>query len=49
MAGKGKAGKKSVKRGEIKKVERRTSLTKGSIRRLARRGGIKRISDQVYD
>lgn len=48
MAGKGKAGKKSVKRGEIKKVVR-SSLTKGSIRRLARRGGIKRISDNVYD
>lgn len=48
MAGKGKAGKRSVKRGEIKK-QQRTSLTKGSIRRLARRGGIKRISDSVYD
>lgn len=48
MAGKGKAGKKSVKRGEFKKVEK-TSLTKGSIRRLARRGGIRRISDGIYD
>ena len=47
MAGKGKVGKKSVKRGELKKAER-TTLTRGGIRRLARRGGIRRISDGVY-
>ena len=46
MAGKGKAGK-STRRSEIKKTERNT-LTRGGIRRLARRGGIKRISDGVY-
>lgn len=48
MAGKGKVGKKSVKRAEIKRNER-TTLTRGGIRRLARRGGIKRISDGVYN
>ena len=48
MAGKGKMGKRSVKRAEIKKVER-TSLTRGGIRRLARRGGVKRISSSIYD
>ena len=47
MAGKGKVGKKSVKRTEIKRTER-TTLTRGGIRRLARRGGIRRISDGVY-
>lgn len=47
MAGKGKVGKKSVKRGDIKKTERNT-LTRGGIRRLARRGGVKRIADSVY-
>lgn len=26
-----------------------TGITKGDIRRLARRGGVKRISGQVYD
>jgi histone H3/H4 len=31
----------------MKKTERST-LTRGGIRRLARRGGIKRISDGVY-
>lgn len=48
MAGKGKVGKKSVKRGDVKKIER-TTLTRGGIRRLARRGGIRRISDGVYN
>lgn len=48
MAGKGKMGRKSVKRGNMKKNER-TSMTRGGIRRLARRGGIKRISDGVYN
>ena len=46
MAGKGKAGK-STRRSDIKKTERNT-LTRGGIRRLARRGGIKRVSDGVY-
>ena len=48
MAGKGKVGKKSVKRNEIKKTEGNTSLTRGGIRRLARRGGVKRISSNTY-
>lgn len=48
MAGKGKVGKKSVKRGDVKKIER-TTLTRGGIRRLARRGGIRRVSDGVYN
>lgn len=47
MAGKGKVGKKTVRRTEIKKLERQ-DLTRGSIRRLARRGGVKRVSDGVY-
>lgn len=47
MAGKGKAGKKSTKRADLKKTERST-LTRGGIRRLARRGGIKRVSGDVY-
>jgi len=48
MAGKGKVGKKSVKRAEIKKADKNTTITRGGIRRLARRGGVKRISDKVY-
>ena len=49
MAGRGKLGRRSaVKRTEIKKTER-TSLTRGGIRRLARRGGVKRISSFIYD
>lgn len=48
MAGKGKLGKRSTKRIVTKKVERET-LTRGSIRRLARRGGVKRVSDGVYE
>ena len=48
MAGKGKMGRKSVKRAEIKKTER-SSLTRGGIRRLARRGGVKRVSASIYD
>lgn len=47
MAGKGKAGKKSVKRAEIKHTGN-TTLTRGGIRRLARRGGIRRLADNVY-
>lgn len=48
MAGRGKLGKKSVKRTEISKAPTNT-LTRGGIRRLARRGGVKRISSNVYD
>lgn len=49
MAGKGKVGKKSVRRNEIKKTQAgNNSLTRGGIRRLARRGGVKRIGDNVY-
>ncbi|MCL4114981.1 UNVERIFIED_CONTAM: hypothetical protein GTU68_020901 [Idotea baltica] len=47
MAGKGKIGKRTAKRKELKKTERH-DLTRGSIRRLARRGGVKRISDGAY-
>lgn len=47
MTGKGKLGKKSVKRTEAKRTEK-TTLTRGGIRRLARRGGIRRVSDGVY-
>jgi histone H4 len=47
MPGKGKLGKKTVKRAEIKRTDR-TSLTRGGIRRLARRGGVKRLSVGVY-
>lgn len=47
MAGKGKVGRRSIKRTEMKKTER-TTLTRGGIRRLARRGGIRRVSDGVY-
>lgn len=48
MAGKGKVGKKSTKRTNQNKVQRST-ITRGGIRRLARRGGVKRISDGVYN
>jgi histone H4 len=48
MPGKGKVGKKTVKRAEIGRTER-TSLTRGGIRRLARRGGVKRVSFGVYN
>lgn len=47
-AGKGKVGKKSVKRAEIKRNDKNTTLSRGGIRRLARRGGVKRISDSIY-
>lgn len=49
MAGKGKVGKKANRRESIKKVSENTALTRGGIRRLARRGGVKRISDGVYN
>ena len=51
MAGKGKTRevfkKFQGKRSMVKKVERE-ALTRGSIRRMARRGGVKRISDGLY-
>jgi histone H4 len=47
MPGKGKVGRRTVKRVDIKKNEKST-LTRGSIRRLARRGGVRRVSDGVY-
>ena len=31
------------------KVRRQRGITKGSIRRLARRGGVKRLASNVYD
>ena len=54
MAGKGKVGKTTksggAKRNQTKKqATHRTELTLGGIRRLARRGGVKRISAGVYD
>lgn len=48
MAGKGKLGRKSLKRAVDSKIQR-TTITRGSIRRLARRGGVKRISQSAYD
>ena len=54
MAGKGKAGK-SAKVGGAKRHEKlsesviRNEITMGGIRRMARRGGVKRISAGVYD
>jgi histone H3/H4 len=48
MSGKGKVGKRTVKRAEIRRTEK-SSLTRGGIRRLARRGGVKRVSDGVYN
>lgn len=47
MAGKGKIGK-VVRRDFLKKTDRST-LTRGGIRRLARRGGVRRISDGIYN
>ncbi|MFM7855894.1 MAG: hypothetical protein ACKO96_29235, partial [Flammeovirgaceae bacterium] len=55
MAGKGKSGKQATKSGAKKssKVEpekfRIANVTNGAIRRLARRGGVKRISYNVHD
>ena len=54
MAGKGKLGETSKggqKRHEKKKTDKasRTDITLGAIRRLARRGGVKRVSAGIYD
>lgn len=46
MAGKGKVGIKAKR--EINKKAQRPTMTRGGIRRLARRGGVKRISDGIY-
>jgi histone H4 len=48
MSGKGKVGKKIMKRETGKKGER-ANITRGGIRRLARRGGVKRVSDTIYN
>ena len=53
MAGKGKTGKAST-RGNAKKTTRfvnasANTITAGAIRRLARRGGVKRISAGSYE
>ena len=54
MAGKGKVGKLSSK-GKAKRHMKKSAshglyqVTKGALRRLARRGGVKRISDNSYN
>jgi histone H4 len=47
----GVAAKGATSKRVVKKVlkENATSVTKGSIRRLARRGGVKRISGLLYE
>jgi histone H4 len=54
MAGKGKVGKQASK-GKAKRLQPKKNvsaeviqITKGALRRLARRGGVKRISDNSY-
>ena len=49
--GKGKSGKVGAKRYEHKRALRETimGITKPAIRRLARRGGVKRISSHIYE
>ena len=53
-AGKGKGGKVAGKTGGKRHTKRTTKptsegITKPAIRRLARRGGVKRISSFIYD
>ena len=56
MAGKGKLGKQASK-GKAKRLTKKTTseskalfvVSKGALRRLARRGGVKRISDNSYN
>lgn len=54
MAGKGKLGKQASK-GKAKRIVKQSTsgaeyqVTKGALRRLARRGGVKRISDNSYN
>ena len=51
IGGKGKGGKSGAKRFASKKSLKETILgiTKPAIRRLARRGGVKRISSYIYE
>ena len=51
IGGKGKGGKQGAKRFASKKSLKETimGITKPAIRRLARRGGVKRISTFIYD
>lgn len=54
-AGKGKGGKVGGKSGGKRHTNKRSTkpssegITKPAIRRLARRGGVKRISSFIYD
>lgn len=54
MAGKGKLGKQASK-GKAKRLTKKMpsevvyQVTKGALRRLARRGGVKRIADNSYN
>lgn len=55
MAGKGKLGKQASK-GNAKRLTKKSALsnahfqvTKGALRRLARRGGVKRIAENSYN
>ena len=47
--GKGKGGKFGVKRRNVETRDVILGITKPAIRRLARRGGVKRISALIYD
>ena len=51
IGGKGKGGKAGAKRFASKKSLKETimGITKPAIRRLARRGGVKRISSYIYE
>ena len=51
IGGKGKGGKAGAKRFASKKSLKETimGITKPAIRRLARRGGVKRISSHIYE
>ena len=51
IGGKGKGGKSGAKRFASKKSLKETimGITKPAIRRLARRGGVKRISSYIYE
>lgn len=48
MSGKGKSGKALKRKRRVLKDEIERALTKPAIRRLARRGGVKRLSTHVY-
>jgi histone H4 len=48
MVGKGRAEGKAIKRESLKKPERTTTITRGGIRRLAKRGGVKRVAETIY-